>query len=235
MPVDPPSSIPTSSDTLDGIGRAFFGALEQRASPLTVALALLALVVVIAIVLVRRRHEEEDDAHTAARLVSAARHELDLVKLAETGGGPRVGAHVPVRVLRVDRRGTLLVDAYETQSVGAYALEILSHRRVFRGARFDFELDLPGQRPLSLHGLVTRVERAEAEGAPALVTLSLAGIDNASRERLAMWVAKQQALALAEARRGRPCRICRRPVADDGADAHSTCLAHAETSSDAAA
>jgi len=226
MPAAFSLATPSVTDTLEGIGRAFYASFDREgAGAFGVVSALVIgvlLVVLIWWVLRESRREQTEQA------LLDARHDTAVSTVA-SGVDPRVWVRVPAHlrmtVQRRDGRDKLYYDECETQNVSAGGIELLSHAPPPEGLAIQFTLDLREKWPIPLRGIVARVDPALIAGAPSLVAVKLGPISTRERDRLVRWVAREQRREIAEARRGRVCACCRRPLADDASDMHTTCAA----------
>lgn len=225
-----PSSSETS--TLEGIGHAFSSALDTRSPVAIVLIAVIAVVLALAAV---RWQREAARAAKAEAEAEAEREERRLAVLAELGARReqrqwmRVPAHLRLELAELDANEHLRVREFETLNISGGGLAFLSHDPFPTGALLEFKLDLGEGRPLMVPGVIRRTEPGPDPDSAALVVLSFGAIDNASRERIIRWVAKEVVREIAEANRGRVCSVCGRPLADTSVSpAHFTCLAQAE-------
>lgn len=223
---------PSETSTLEGIGSAFSSALDSR-SP--VAIVLIAVIVVVLGVSALRWHRESTRAAKAdaeADVEREARRQAVIAELSarrELRQWVRVPAHLRLELAELDAHGHLRVREFETLNVSGGGLAFLSHDPFATGALLEFKLDLGEGRPLVLPGVIRRTEPGPDADAASLVVLSFGAVDNATRERLVRWVAKEMVREIAEANRGRVCTVCGRPLADTSVSpAHFTCLAQAE-------
>lgn len=225
-----PSSSETS--TLEGIGSAFSSALDSR-SP--VAIVLIAVIVVVLAVAGLRWHRDAARVAKAEAEADVEREARRQAVIAELGARReqrqwvRVPAHLRLDLAELDAQDHLRVREFETLNVSGGGLAFLSHEPFSTGALLEFKLDLGEGRPLVLPGVIRRTEPGPAPDSASVVVLTFGAIDNATRERLVRWVAKEVVREIAEANRGRVCSVCGRPLADTAASpAHFTCLAQAE-------
>jgi len=215
---------PEESDPLQGISRSFFASLERDgggAIPAVLACVLVAVGVAVVVWLRKeaRRLESEQrllDAQHGAAVAAAAMH-------TERRAWVRVPAHLAMTVMHVDPQGRVRYQPFETQNISAGGLAFLSDKPPAKGAALELTLDLGERAALQLRGTVVRIEVAEASRAPALVALRLDVVPDAARERLMKWIAAEEVRELTEARKGRLCARCRRPLADTADVMHSTC------------
>jgi hypothetical protein len=218
---------PSSNDTLDGITHAFFSSLDRDGGPIVqvLAVALLGAFAVLLVRWLRRENRRErlerellDERHAAVSLQPPAPERREWM---------RVAAHLPISILHPEgHRGPFFEDC-ETQNVSGGGLSFLTHAPSPRGTPLSFTLNLGEKRPLSLRGVVTRTEPPTAPGAPHLVALQLGPIAVTDRERIVRWVTHEESRELAEARRGRLCSVCKRPLADPSREVHSACASAA--------
>jgi hypothetical protein len=225
-----PSSSETS--TLEGIGSAFSSALDSR-SP--VAIALIAVIVVVLGIAGLRWHRDAGrvaKAEAEADVEREARRQAVIAELAarrEQRQWVRVPAHLRLELAELDAHEHLRVREFETLNISGGGLAFLSHDPFPTGALLELKLDLGEGRPLAVPGVIRRTEPGPDAESASLVVLSFGAIDNASRERIIRWVAKEVVREIAEANRGRVCSVCGRPLADTStSSAHFTCLAQAE-------
>ncbi len=212
----------SSTDTLDGIGRAFFAALDRDGGPAVdvVAAAVALLLFVLLVRWVRReatREQREREELEARRLAAAA----------TLHAGKRAWVRVPVRVpMTVERREAgdrVSYEKCETQDISGGGGSFLCHRPPPPGAPLHFMLEPAGERPLPLRGIVVRVEPPSAPGAPSLVGVKLGPITERDREQVVRWLTHEQASGLAQSQRGHVCAACQRPLADAAAGTHPAC------------
>jgi hypothetical protein len=222
-------SPPGDSGVLEGISRAFVSSVDHngRATLFAVVGAVLAAAVAVAMVLWLRReaareHEAQsvlDEEHRVAISEPPARR--------ERRQWVRVRAQRAMAVLQSPEGKRARYDVYETQNLGGGGLAFLTHKPPLKGTPLDFTLDLGERSPLPMRGVVIRVEPPPAPEAPALVAVNFGVIDNATREHLVQWIAKEEMRAIAEAHAERVCTCCHRPLADGAAEMHTTCAERA--------
>ncbi len=227
--VEPGSS---EASTLEGIGRAFSSAMDTR-SPVAMVLIGL-LTVALAVVAVRWQRQAARAAKVEAE-AEAEREERRQAIVAELAACPekrewvRVPAHLRLELAELDAHDHIQVRTYETLNVSGGGLAFLAHDPFVVGALLELKLDLGEGRPLALPGVIRRTEPGFDAQAASLVVMAFGAVDNATRERLIRWIAKEEVREIAEAHRGRVCSVCGRPLADTATGAaHGTCLAQAE-------
>jgi hypothetical protein len=215
---------PSQTETLDRIGRAFFAALDRDGGP--VPSVALAVTVVVLFVWLVRWVQREARRDRVEREALDAEHERALSEMA-TGSERRrwfrVPAQLRVRVQGEDRRHRPRHEDCETRDVSEAGVAFLSHTPPAPGRPLRFTLDLGDKRPLSLQGVVVRTEPPPAAGAASLVAVTLGPFALGDRERLAQWVAREEAREIAQMRRGPVCAVCGRPLADGAGEVHPTC------------
>jgi hypothetical protein len=226
---EPPTA---ASSTLEGIGNAFSSAVAAH-SPVAIGFfVVVGLVLTVTFLRGRRARAivEEDLARAEEE-----REKLHLAAIAELASRKerrqwvRVPASLQLHLAYLDTHQRLHLRDYETLNVGGGGVAFLSHDRFTVGTHLDFKLDIGEGRPLALPGVIGRIEPGPTAEAPSLVVLELRDIDNATRERLIKWVAKEEVREIAEAHLGRRCSLCQRPLADTSlAESHETCGAHAD-------
>jgi len=217
-------STPSPADTLDDIGRAFHAAIErQGGTAFGVGALVVALVMVLSCLrwLLRetrndRLHREELAARRAAALADPAgrREQRQLV---------RVPAQVGVTVRQADGADETFYARCKTQDVSGGGVAFLSDRPPSPGLPVQLTLDIGESGPVSLRAVVVRVDPPPSPGMPSLVATRLGPITSRDRERVVQWVSRQLSRGLAQARRGRSCPVCRRPLADDAGEMHASC------------
>jgi hypothetical protein len=218
--------MPSQSEALEGIKRAFFATLEHGAHPV---LSIGGVFVVLALLTFWARREARKDrvAQEAFRTL----HEAAMATAVAEGdrrAWVRVPAHVPMGVQHAGAHHRFFYEDVLTHELSARAVSFFSKAPPAPGIPLHITLDLGERWPLSLRGVVERSAAARS-GVPSLVVVSLESITPTEREHLARWVAAEETLEIAEARRGRLCSRCGRPMVN-GTDAmHSSCSA--ETSS----
>ncbi len=216
---------PGESQALHGIREAFFAALEQDRSPGVIALMAIMFVALVVASVRWLRREERREQSEHAELEERRRIVASMAPTrVERRAWVRVPGHLTMTVFH-DAAPRPRVDTFETQNVGAGGLAFLTHEPPRMGHRLEFSLDLGEKTGLSLHGVVVRVESPPATDAASLVALRLGGIDSRAREHLMKWIATEEVREIAEARRGRACARCGRPLADSAFEMHSTCAA----------
>jgi hypothetical protein len=210
---------PSQSEALDGIRHAFFMALARDASHVFSAGG--AVVVFVLLALLARWVGSETRRGRTAPAAFRSPHQA---AVSENGqrAWVRVPAHVPMAVQHADAHHRFFYEHVVTHDVSAGALSFLSTAPPAAGLPLHFTLDLGEKWPLSLRGVVTRTERARPD-APSLVVVSLGQITPAEREHLARWVAREETREIEQARGGRLCARCRRPMADDKGEVHLSC------------
>jgi hypothetical protein len=224
--LDPPyaGAIPSKAETLDQIGAAFRAALERDGSVSVVAA--LSLVSLVLVALTVRWIAREARKDRIERQALDARHVAVMSSLpprTEQREWVVVPAHLRLSLHRTTEHGRVVYEDVESQSVSAGSIEFLSHAPPAKWDAIWFTLFLGEGWPLSLRGVVESVESSAVPRAAALVTVKLGPISNLDREHLVRWVAQEDARRIAEARRGRVCAVCERPLADDRAKTHATC------------
>ena len=110
----------------------------------------------------------------------------------------------------------------ETQNVSGGGVAFFSQRPPPLGAPLDFTLDLGEEAPLTLQGVVARVEPPNSNR-PALIALKIEPCPAGARERIARWVAQAKERELVKMRQGRLCGACGRPLTDEVREVHATC------------
>lgn len=216
---------PSEMDTLDRIGAAFHSRLDRDgAAPVVVILGLVTLILVALFVRWIRREAREDGLEREAL---DARHRVAMSTTPPPGKTRRwvhVPAHLRLSLHRTSEHGRVMYEDYETQSVSAAEVAFLSRTHSAKGSSLWFTLYLGEKWPLSLRGVVSSVEPSSAAGGASLVTVTLGPISNLDTEHLVRWVAHEDGRRVADARRGRVCAVCGRPLVDDKAEKHATCL-----------
>jgi hypothetical protein len=219
-------SSPNESAVLEGISRAFFRALDEDSSAFVMgvwgALGVAAAWVIAGWIrgdALSRQRERRELEQRRERIASEAPPRL------ERREWLRVPATLTMKVAPVSASPLAPAEVLETCDVGGGGLSFLSDRPPRRGARLRFTLDLGERRPLAVRGAVVRVSPPRQSGAPSLVGVRFAEVDDATRERLVMWVAQESRRGIIAARRGRLCAGCERPLADGADDMHPTCAA----------
>lgn len=220
--------LPSQTDALDGIGRAFFATLHRDGSPAyALAGALVTLLMVILLVRwvqqeVRRERLDQDaiDANHAATMseVSTTRERREWV---------RVAAHLRLTLQHKDAHRGFTYEECETRSVSGDAITFLCHAPPAPGIPLHFTVDLGEKWPRSLRGVVVRTEPPAYPDARSLVVVKLGPITAREREHLVRWVVHEETQELARARQGRLCPCCARPLAEDAGERHSTCALEA--------
>jgi hypothetical protein len=222
-------SPPGESGVLEGISRAFVSSVDHngRATLFAAVASVLAAALAVAMVLWLRREAQREHA---AQSVLDAEHKAaasERPARRERRQWVRVPAQRAMAVLQSPEGKRARYDVYETQNLGGGGLAFLTHKPPLRGTPLDFTLDLGERSPLPMHGVVIRVEPPPTPEAPALVAVNFGAIDNATRERLVQWIAKEELRAIAEAHAPPLCTCCHRPLADGAAAMHTTCAERA--------
>jgi len=226
------SSSSTPADVLDGIGQAFQATVGSAAGVVFGVLALLAGVAVLVVLVRWVRRESQREQHEQEEL--DARHEEAVARASRNSDRRewvRVPAHRRMVLQRADnRRGraSFVYEECETQNISGGSIEFLSFSPPAEGVPLQFTLDLGEKRALPLRGAVVRIEPANKPGAPSLVAVKLGPVTAAERERVVRWVRKEELRDLAQARRGRLCTCCLRPLAEDAGEMHTTCASGKE-------
>jgi hypothetical protein len=215
---------PSQTDTLNGIGHAFFATLDRDGRPAFAGAAtVVALALIVLLIRWVRREARRDRIEQAAL---DARHQT---ALSEAPAGDdhrewiRVPAHVRMTLQHTDGHHRFFYEDCETQNVGAGGLAFLSHTPPPSGLPLHFTIDLGEKRPISLQGIVVRVESPSTPDAPSLVAVKLGPITPAEREHVVRWVSHEETREIAEAHRGRLCSFCGRPLAEGAGETHSSC------------
>ena len=221
---------PGESDTLDGISRAFFAALDQGSSELVLGvwgtLAVAAAYVVVgwlrgdAQVEKRERRELQ---RRRERIASEAPPRL------ERREWVRIPAKVKMKVAAASTGPLSPALTLKTNDLGGGGVSFFTDRAPRRGARLSLSLDLGERRPLAVRGVVVRVNPPPRPGAPSLVAVRFAEVAAGTRERLVHWIVAEERREIIVARRGRLCACCERPLADGPEDMHPTCAARMAT------
>jgi len=217
---------PGESEVLDGISRAFFAALDRDGSGEVIgvwcALVLAAAYVIVGWLRGDAQSQQRERRELEARRVRIASEAPPRLERREWA---RIPANVAIKVAPTSAGPRAPVTELETHDVGGGGLSFLSEEPPRRGTRLSFTLDLGERRPLAVRGVVCRVEPPRHPGAPSRVAVRFSEISAATRERLIMWIAQRSRLQIIEARRGKLCAGCDRPVADATESMHPTCAA----------
>jgi len=225
MQVAPLQPATPSGDVLNGIGHAFFATLARDGGVRFSAAAALATAALVAWLLYWVRRETRRDREEQA--VLDARHASAMAEAAASDPGREwvsVQARRPMTVQHPLPGGRFSYEKCETLSISGGSLTFLSRAAPARGAPLHFTVDLGERSPLSLRGIVRRVEPAVVGEAAARIEVSLGPITETDREHLARWIALEEDREIVEMRRGRLCPSCGRPLADDASEVHSTCM-----------
>ncbi len=214
--------------SMDAIGRAVLASLEHNGGPAfsVPALAILAALGVLLVRWVRR------DV-TAERAEQEKRDALHSVALSEVREGRnrrewvRVPAQVPMTLQHADVRRSLFFEECETVDLSGGGVSYRTLSPPVPGDCLEFTLNLGEPRPMSLRGIVVRVEAARSAEVASLVGVRLGPLRDKDREHLVRWVAREERRGLAEARRGSPCAYCGRPTEDASMQVHPTCAERA--------
>jgi hypothetical protein len=215
------------AEALDGIRQAFFTALARDGSPgVVVAMMLVIALLVVASVRWLRREQRREQRE---RLVLEEQHQAACAEASahlERRAWVRVPGHLAMTVVR-ETTPRPRFDTFETQNIGAGGLAFLAHEPPRTGTRLEFTLDLGERSELGLDGVVVRVDPSPTAStdAASLVAVRFGAIGNAAREHLMKWIAEEEVREIAETRKGRPCAVCGRPLADNANAMHSTCAA----------
>jgi hypothetical protein len=224
-----PPVVPSETEVLDGIGRAFFGTLEHDGG---LGFQLAAGVVVLALLtLLVRWVRREALLERIAQEALDARH---AATMSETGIGDerrewvRVPAHVQLAVRREHGHHGPFYEPCETENLSGGGLSFFTRTPPALGASLQFTIDLGERSTLPLEGIVVRIEPPRGEGGAQLVAVKLDPITSREREHVIRWVAHEEVREIADARRGRLCVVCRRPLADDAGEVHTACATAVE-------
>ena len=220
---------PRESDVLDGISRAFFAALDRDGSDVVVGVwAVLALAAACVVAGWLRgdaqsaQRERRELEQRRERIASEAPPQL------ERREWVRIPANVEMKVVPTSAPRPTLAETLRTNDVGGGGVSYFSDVAPRCGTRLSVTLDLGQARPLAVRGAVVRVSPADGAGGRSLVAVKFGEIDSATRERLVTWIAAEERREIIEARRGRLCEGCERPIAEGAADMHPTCAARAD-------
>jgi hypothetical protein len=215
---------PSSTETvaLDGIAHAFFSTLDRDGGPrLELAGAVVVLVLLALLVRWVRRDSLRDRVKQDAL---DARHTAAIAVVGhEQRHWVRVPARLRLAVKHEPAHHLPFSEHCETVNLGGGGLAFSTQAPPEAGVPIQFALDLGEKRPLALEGVVVRIEPLASTGAGYLVAVKLGPITAGAREEIIRWVAHEETREIAEARRGRLCSICRRPLAEDAGNVHSAC------------
>lgn len=229
--VAPPPPSPTIA--LDGIGEAFRATLDRDGgSVVGVAGAILALIFFVLLLRSVRREIRKERAEQAARDAQHAAAQAEAAARTERREWVRVAAHLQMMLRQTDGH-RVYYGSRETQNLSGGGVAFLSHVRPALGVPLELILDLGEKRPLSLMGIVVRVEPRPASGAPFLVAVRFGPIATVEREQVVRWVAREMGREIAITRRGRLCTCCHRPLSDSAGETHATCEVASPPSQDA--
>jgi hypothetical protein len=213
-----------ASAELDGIGHAFFAALDRdHGGPLVAAVTVaLAVAGVVAVVRWLKREAETEQQLRAAL---EARHRAALME-ASAKRDQREWIRVATRVamkLTYGSNAHIVKESCELRNLSAGGGAFTSERPPPPGHAVEVALDLGGPRPLTVSGIVVRVEPPTSSGEPSVVGMRFRDLPAPALEEVHRWVIHEQARELAEKRRGRICAMCQRPLADADGDTHPAC------------
>jgi hypothetical protein len=215
--------ISSERDTLDGIGQAFSAAMAHDGGPIVVvvvAILVLAMAGWLFFWLLRETRRERSEQGALDARHEAARSTGSVVT--QRREWLRVPAHVHMTVQHAQGGQRFWYEESETQNIGGGGVAFLSRTPPPPGCPVHFTLDLGERTPVSLRGVVVRVEPS-TPGKPSLVALKFGPCTAGEREQVVRWVAQEQESENEVARQGRPCPFCGRPLADEAMEAHSTC------------
>jgi hypothetical protein len=136
----------------------------------------------------------------------------------------RVPAALDVKVKHTSGSRRYFDPECRTRDLSGGGVGIFSSRPPPPGESVEFTLDLKDRPPLSLRGVVVRVEPPIAYGEPALVGVKLGPIAETDRDAVVRWVARESTRAAARAREGRVCPVCGRTLADPALEVHPGCV-----------
>ncbi len=219
-----PDSNSSPTETMDGIGQAFFAALDRDGGP--VVTAVVTVLAVALFVLLVRWVRRETRREAMAQQALDARHRAALAAAAtarESREWVRVATRVPVTLRHRDARQRLVSEECEMRNLSGGGGAFLSKRPPPPGLPIELTIDLGEARPLALRGIVVRVEPPRVPGEPSLVGMRMSDITTAEREHLVRWIAHVDADKVAQARRGRLCARCGRPLPAGPAKVHAAC------------
>lgn len=217
---------PGESDALDGISRAFFAALDRDSSDFVLGV-LGTLALGAAYVVAGWLRRDAESAQRERRDLEARRERIasEAPPRLERREWVRIPANVAMKVMQPGETPRARPLALGTHDVGAGGLSFFSAEPPQPGSRLRLALDLDGRTPVAVRAVVVRVSSPPGPGAPSLVGVRFAEIDSTTRETLVKWIVAKERRGIAQARRGRLCACCERPLADGAEEMHPTCAA----------
>jgi hypothetical protein len=222
-------SMPSSDDSLEEIGRAFFQALDRQGGP---AFGVAVLVVLVAFIVAAVRWLQRDTRRERAeREAIEARRLAALAEATPADGEQREWLRIPaalhLKLQQTEGPRKIVYADCTTKNVSAAGISFLSSRPPPPGRPVRFVLDLKEKYPLPLRGIVTRVDPPPVPGGESLVAVKLGPITEGEREQVVRWVTHESTRAVARVRQGKLCPRCGRGLPDDGSEVHATCAARA--------
>jgi hypothetical protein len=213
-----------ASAELDGIGHAFFAAVDRDHGGPIVAGVMVALAVV-GVVAVVRWLKREAETEQELRALLEARHRAAIAE-ASTNRDQREWVRVATRVamkLTYERNAHVVKESCELRNLSAGGGAFTSERPPPPGQTVELALDLGGPRPLTVSGVVVRVEPPTSTSEPSVVGMRFRDLPPRTLEEVHRWVIHEQARELSAKRRGRICAMCQRPLAEADGDMHPAC------------
>jgi hypothetical protein len=125
--------------------------------------------------------------------------------------------------LTYERNTHVVKECCELRNLSAGGGAFTSERPPPPGQTVELALDLGGPRPLTVSGVVVRVEPPTSSGEPSVVGMRFRDLPARALEEVHRWVIHEQARELSAKRRGRICTMCQRPLAASDGERHPAC------------